>query len=373
MKLRKELPKNLKRIVVKFGSTSVSKIEGGLDGKKFKELLNGILKLHNSGLQIVIVCSGAINIGKPFLPAKKKEGIDIEYLQACSSIGQPILMEAFRKVLNKSNVQCSQVLLTHDDFKNRRRYLNMRNTLLKLLNHKVIPILNENDTVSFEEITVGDNDQLAAMTTELIDGDLLLMLTEADGLFNKNPDEPGAQVLPTILYDTKMTGVKTNKKTGAGRGGMKTKLQAVKKLTTIGIPVIISTYKKSTPILRALSKTVGTYFSPKIIKEKNRWKHWIFTTAKAKAHISIDEGAYKAIGKNSSLLPVGIKSVAGIFKRGDSVSVKYRNKIVGIGLSEYDSNDVIKIMGKKSSEIENILGRGPSSVVIHRDNYLEKD
>ena len=373
MNYRFELPKNIKRIVLKLGSVSVSKATGGLDRGKFKKLLVDIINLHQSGVQVVVVCSGAINIGRPFLPTKKTEKVEIAHLQACSSIGQPILMEAFRKYLQRSEIHCAQVLLTHEDFKNRRRYLNSRNTLLKLLEHKVIPILNENDSVSFAEITLGDNDQLAAMVCEQVDGDFLLIMTEADGLYDKNPEERGAQSIPNVAYAEKMTGVKLGAKTGVGRGGMQTKLQAVKKLTTIGIPVVMASYTKKSPIMRALTENVGTFFAAKNILAKNRWKHWIFTTEKGNATISIDHGAYLAMQKNASLLPVGIIKVNGHFKRGDTVAVKYKKRVIGIGLSEYDALEIEKIIGLKRPEIVVVLGHCPSSVVIHRDNYLNKD
>ncbi len=372
MNFRNELPMPLKRIVVKVGSAAITGGNGQIDESSLRKIVDDLAHLAKSGIEIVLVSSGAINAGRSFLgvPAQKNE---ISYLQACSAIGQPLLMANYQKEFEKFGLMTAQVLLTHDDLKNRKRNLNTRNTILRLMNKGIIPILNENDSVSFEEITVGDNDQLAAMVSELIDAHVLILLTGPDGLFDQDPHLPGAKHLPSLEFHEDLKEIKTISKSAVGRGGMATKLLAVRKLTALGIPVIISTYKRSTPICTPLQEKVGTFFFPKNVTAKNRRKAWISTIVKNKAFVVVDEGAYNALIKNASLLPIGIKNVQGNFKRGDVINIKFKGKVIAVGISEFEIREIKIIMGKKSSEIESLLGHCPSDVIIHRDNMFIKD
>ncbi|MEK6623985.1 MAG: glutamate 5-kinase, partial [Bdellovibrionota bacterium] len=278
-----------------------------------------------------------------------------------------------QKEFEKYELMTAQVLLTHDDLKNRTRNLNTRNTILKLMSTGIVPILNENDSVSFEEITVGDNDQLAAMVTELIDGNVLVLLTGPDGLYDQDPNIPGAKHLQSLEFHDDLQEIKTITKSAVGRGGMATKLLAVRKLTCLGIPVIIGTYRREHPICSVLCQKVGTFFHPHKLTDKNRRKAWISTIVKNNTALIIDEGAYKAISKNASLLPIGIRKIQGNFKRGDVVNIKFQTKIVAVGISEYDSKEITQVLGKKSSVIRALLGSCPSEVIIHRDNMFIKD
>ena len=253
------------------------------------------------------------------------------------------------------------------------RYLNVKNTIEVLIKNRVIPILNENDTVSFDEITVGDNDQLAAMTAQMIDADVLLMLTETDGLYDKNPKDKSAQHIPHVEFDKKFVDISLRELSASGRGGMKTKLEAVRKLTPIGIPVIIASYTASSPILRGLTENSGTFFTFNQQALKSRRKSWILTTNKTNSWIRVDNGAFLALSKEASLLPSGIMEIGGKFKRGDCIGIKHSGNIFAVGLTEYDSRDISKIIGKQSSEIQNILGHCPSMVVIHRNNLVLKE
>ncbi len=251
--------------------------------------------------------------------------------------------------------------------------MNTRNTLLKLLAHKIVPVLNENDTVSFEEITVGDNDQLAAMVSELIEADLLLLLTETDGLFDKDPlRDKSAKVIPFVPFNTKFDHIDLTSKTGAGRGGMQTKLLAVNKVTPLGINTIIASSQVKNPIKTALTKSSGTFFQGSLVVTKFTKKSWLMTNVRDSAVLEIDEGAKNALIKGASLLPSGVKKVSGKFKRGDIVNVKYGVNIFAIGMIEYDDFEIELIKGKKSSAIQTLLGHFYNDAIIHRDNMLLK-
>ena len=367
--LRKELKSLPKRIVLKVGSLGVTG-ETGVDKARLASLSNDIIWLLKNKVEVILVSSGAIQVGRAHLRETKSE--DINTLQAMSAIGQPLLMAAYQGIFQKKGVSTSQVLLTHEDLGNRKRNLNLRNTLLRLLEFGVLPIVNENDSVSTAEISVGDNDQLAAMVAEATMADLLVLLTGPDGLYTCDPEKEGAKKLTAIDPEDLLEQINTKGRSGAGRGGMKTKLDAVRRVTPLGIPVVISSYKAKNPIRNALSGG-GSYFGvPKDTKKTGK-KRWLVSSAKQGAKIKVDKGAYLALKKGASLLPSGIKSLEGLFRRGDLVTIYHQNKIIGHGLSEYSIKELTKIKGKKSSEIEAILGHYPSKVVIHRNHLALKE
>lgn len=257
---RKDLRRRPRRVVVKLGSSAVTRDKGGVDFDKLHNVLTDVSYLLSRGLQVTVVSSGAIHTGRAFLKTRKT---DISTLQALSAVGQPMLMSAYHDFFAKRGYQCAQILLTHEDFRSPVRYKNAQNTLKRLLENGVVPILNENDTVSNEEITVGDNDQLAAMTCEMIRPDLLVILTGADGLFDRNPDDPGAALIRHVAFGERLGHVTTDGRSRVGRGGMGTKLQAVHKVTALGTPVIMSNYRHKSPILEALTRSCGTFFEGK--------------------------------------------------------------------------------------------------------------
>lgn len=371
LSFRSEISAQTKRVVIKLGSQAITYDHGGVDLEKLTKIVRDVATLHQHGLEVVLVSSGAIHSGRAHLPPQKNPSID--YLQACSALGQPILMRIYSELFQQYQIQCAQVLLTHDDLKDRTRYLNIRQTLNKLLQHHIIPILNENDSVSFAEISVGDNDQLAALITEVLEADVLCLLTGPDGLYNQDPHNPDP-LSPTVIhydqvpFDKNFEEVKLLSKSQAGRGGMRTKLMAVRKLTPLGIGVIMSTYKDPSPILRALTESSGSYFFPAPQKLLSGRKSWLLALVKNYCFLEIDEGAFKAIERGASLLPSGIKSLHGSFKRGDCVGLQYQDLPFAVGLSEYDSDHVQKIMGRQGHEIHQILGYFITAVVIHRDN-----
>src|SRR5690606_24382027 len=219
----------MKRIVVKFGSLAVTKNEGGVDLDKIQRLCLEIKNLYSLGYGPIIVSSGAINACGSLVARPSEKKMMIAYQQARAALGQPLLMKAYVETLSKLGLHCAQVLVTHEDFKDRKRFLNIRNTVNHLLENNIVPIVNEHDTVSFEEITVGDNDQLAVMMTEATDAEKLILLTEADGLYDKNPKDPDAKRFEVVDFQDDFSGVKFAAKTSVGRGGMDTKLKAVRK------------------------------------------------------------------------------------------------------------------------------------------------
>lgn len=361
------------RIVIKVGSLAVTNEQGGVSKPKIKNLVNEIQNLNSKGFEIILVSSGAINSGKSFVKKPEEKKMMISFQQAAASIGQPLLMEAYINALTEYNSTCGQILVTHEDFKESKRFLNIRNTINRLLENNILPIVNENDTVSFEEITVGDNDQLAVMVSQVSDAEKLILLTEADGLFNKNPREKDAVRFDEIDFTDNFAGVKFAAKTSVGRGGMDTKIKAVRKLTPLGIDVIIGTFLIENPITRLLKRQGGTLFKGNPEKQTSRRKSWLSTVVKNESWVVVDEGAAKALlDQKTSLLPVGIKKVHGIFKRGDVIQVKHKNKIIAVGITEFDFKEMEIIKGKKSAEISELIENAPSKVAIHKDNLLIK-
>lgn len=362
-----------KRIVIKVGSLTVTNESGGVSIHKIQNLVTELLTLKSNGYAPILVSSGAINSGKNFIKRPEEKKMMISYQQAAAAIGQPLLMKAYLDILSVHGAQCAQILVTHEDFKERKRFLNIRNTINELLENNILPIVNENDSVSFDEITVGDNDQLAVMISEATDAQTLILLTEADGLFNKNPKETDAIRFDEIDFRDDFSGVKFAAKTSVGRGGMDTKLKAVRKLTPLGVDVIIGTFLIENPLMRLIKRQGGTLFKGNPLRQTDRRKSWLSTVVKNEAWVVVDEGAAKALGKdNTSLLPIGIKKVHGTFKRGDIIQVKHKNKIIAVGISEFDFKEMDLIKGKKSQDITVLIENAPSKVAIHRDNLLIK-
>lgn len=359
------------RIVIKLGSLAVTDEAGGVSEKKIAAIANELTALKARGLFPILVSSGAVNSGRSLIKKPEDKSMMISYQQAAAAVGQPILMKAYIDAFKKSGEACAQILVTHEDFKERKRFLNIRNTLNRLITNGVIPIINENDTVSFDEITVGDNDQLAVMVTQVADAEKLLLLTEADGLFNKNPKDLDAIRFEEIDFTDDFAGIKFATKTSIGRGGMATKLKAVRKLTPLGIDVLVGTFLKTSPIETLLAGKGGTIFKANPEKSSHRRKAWLSTVVKNDAWVVIDEGCSKALSdKNTSLLPIGIKKIHGVFRRGDVIQVKFKSKTVAVGISEFDHREMDLIKGKKSQEIVDLVENSPSRVAIHKDNLL---
>lgn len=346
---------------------------GGVSLTKIKAIVKELEELKAQGFAPILVSSGAINSGRSFVKRPEEKKMMISFQQAAAAIGQPLLMKAYVDALESFGSHCAQILVTHEDFKERKRFLNIRNTINRLIENGILPIVNENDTVSYEEITVGDNDQLAVMITEATDAEKLILLTEADGLFNKNPKEADAVRFDVVDFKDDFSGVKFAAKTTVGRGGMDTKLKAVRKLTPIGVDVIIGTFLIESPLTRLLAGEGGTLFKGNPERQTSRRKSWLSTVVKNEAWVVVDEGCYNVMLKgNTSLLPIGIKKVHGVFKRGDVIQVKHKNKTIAVGISEFDYKEMDLIKGKKSVEITTLIENSPSKVAIHKDNLLIK-
>ena len=359
-----------KRVVVKVGS-NVLTADNGLNLKAVRSITRQICQLIDSGLETILVSSGAMAAGikKIGLSARPDE---LPKRQAVAAIGQAGLMMAYEKAFERYHRQVAQILLTSEDLASRKRYLNARNTLNTLLSWKVVPIVNENDTVWVEEIKLGDNDNLAAMITLLMDADILINLTDIDGLYTKDPRVyTDAQLIPEVCRITRDTEKFAGDIPGAlGTGGMISKIKAARKVNSAGVPMVIAKGDKPNILLKLFAgQPHGTFFVPKTQKLASR-KCWIAFSLKPKGAIVIDDGAARAVLKNGkSLLPSGIVAVAGDFGVGAAVQCQnQRNEILGIGLVNYSAAEIKKIMGLKSNRIQQVLGHQSYDEIIHRDN-----
>jgi len=367
---RKSIFNNAKRLVVKVGSNVLTE-DHGLNLKAIRSISRQICRLIDSGLEVILISSGAMASGV------KKVGLDkrpdeIPKRQAVAAVGQAGLIMEYEKAFARYHKKVAQILLTGDDLNNRRRYLNARNTICMLLSWQIVPIINENDTVMIEEIQFGDNDNLAAMITLLMDADILVNLTDIDGLYTKNPRKyPDAELIPLVsTIRESIVKVAGDIPGPLGTGGMLSKINAARKVTASGIPMVIANGGKPDILIKLFSgKEIGTFFVSKKKKLKSR-KCWIAFTLKPKGVIKIDDGASAAIlNRGKSLLPSGIVDVEGEFNVGAPVEFKNGdNETLGTGLVNYSSSDIRKIMGLKSSRIKKILGHKPYDDVIHRDN-----
>lgn len=373
MRFRNELS-NIKRLVVKVGSNVVSSEDGHCDLERMRALVRDIAALRRSGVQVLLVSSGAVNIGRRFLNPKLFLEHRVEAQQAASAIGQPILMQTYGRLFQEQNLVSSQILLTHEDFKSRQRYLNAKRTLETLLENDVAPVLNENDTVSFREITVGDNDALAAQAALLIEADALLLITSADGLCDRDPSSEGAKTIKEVGYGESLEAIDVSAKSLSGRGGMKSKLEAARKACGFGIHTIISSKQRARPALEPLSQEIGTYFHPRKIGGPKRKKLWLASLRESEAAIEVDRGAYRALCSQKSLLPVGVAGLSGDFSRGDCVNLICEGEIFGRGISFYSRRELELAKGKRSGELEKLFGSSKEKEAVHVDNLvLESD
>lgn len=373
MEIRRETIKRTKRVAIKVGSAVLTQGNGTLNETAFKGLALEVFKLRNRGIEAALVTSGAVaaGMGKLGLTERPKS---IPEKQAAAAAGQSSLMGRYERVFASHDLNVAQVLLTHEDLSSRHRYLNARNTLFTLLSYGVVPIINENDTVVVDEIKFGDNDNLSALVAGLIDADLLLILTDTDGLYDKDPrSHADANLIPLVeKIDSQIEHMAGGIGTSIATGGMITKIQAAKKASTVGIATIIASGRDMFNIERVFaSEKIGTLFLSQSEKLTSR-KHWIATVLKSKGKIVVDDGAKDAlISKGKSLLPTGIVGVEGDFGIGDAVLLedKQGNKFAQ-GLAGYTHAEILLIMGHRSSRIEEILGYKYCDEVIHRDDLV---
>lgn len=370
---RTELLSKAKRVVVKVGSAVLTD-EYGVCVEIVKQIASQLSFLHDTGLEVILVTSGAVAAGRKKISYKLTDTPSLKEKQALAAIGQSCLMESYDRAFSSYNKSIAQVLLTHSDFSDRDRYLNLRNTLLTLFKFDTIPVINENDTVSVEELRFGDNDNLAALLTNLMEADLLVCLTDVNGLYDSNPAiEKGAKILRNVAEITpEIEGMVNNVKSRLGTGGMLSKIKAADIVSKGGGCSFIGPGREKDVIKKLFNdEEVGTFFMPckKVIHKR---KHWIAHVVKTKGELTIDIGAKAAIKNNGkSLLPSGITDVRGEFAVGDSVLLVDSNgDKTCVGLVNYCSEDIKKIAGFRSSEIINLLGFHDSDEVIHRDNLV---
>ena len=359
-----------RRVVVKVGS-NVLTADNDLNRKAIRSISRQISDLMGRDVQVILVSSGAMASGMRKLELSRRPD-EIPKRQAVAAVGQAGLIMEYEKAFARFRKKVAQILLTSEDLSNRQRYLNARNTLNTLLAWQVVPIINENDTVMVEEIKLGDNDALAAMITLLMDADLLVNLTDIDGLYTKDPRQfKDAELIPVVSRIVKRIEKLASDIPGAlGTGGMLSKIRAARKLSAAGVPMVIANGMKP-DILKKLfaGQQCGTLFVPKQKKLASR-KCWIAFNLKPKGVLVIDDGAVDALLKNGkSLLASGITAVDGEFNVGAPVVFTSReNAVVGIGLVNYSASDIQKIKGLKSNPIKDSLGAKPFDEVIHRDN-----
>ncbi len=371
--LRKRIFQKLKRVVVKIGSAVLTDEEGRLDLETFDDIARSVQHARKRGVECVIVTSGAVAAGTGVLGLKEKPKT-IPQKQAAAACGQGLLMQTYESFFGRYNLRVAQILLTHEDLKDRKRYNNAKNTLFTLFKYGVIPIINENDTVAVEEIRFGDNDLLAALVTNLVEADALIMLTDTDGLFDKNPKIHGdAMLIPLIEEVTDDIEAMAEKSCSfAGTGGMLSKIQAARQVSFFGVYTLIGNGKRKGELLSILSgEDRGTLILPKKERMKSR-KGWIAFSLKPVGSIVVDEGAKRAIlEKGKSLLPSGIKDILGSFNTGDLVKcIDEKGGEFARGLVNYSSREILLIKGKKTSEIEKTLGYKTFDEVIHRDDLV---
>ncbi len=365
--------KQSRRWVIKIGSALLTNDGKGLNREAIQDWAEQIAHLRHQGIEVVLVSSGSVAEGIKRLGWKKRP-TEISELQAAAAVGQMGLIEAYESAFAQFGTQTAQILLTHDDLSNRSRYLNATNTLQTLLRHQVVPIINENDTVVTDEIRFGDNDTLAALTANLIGADVLVILTDQQGLYDSNPREnPKAQLISEAAVSRKDIEQMASPEGGAlGKGGMYTKVMAAKRAARSGTATIIASGKESNILPRLLeAEPLGTLLVPDLEPMSAR-KQWLAGHLKAKGTLVLDEGAIKMLQQSGkSLLPIGVKSYQGEFKRGELViCTDGKGHEVARGLINYPSHEVAKIIGKPSKEIPAILGYMEDESLIHRDNLV---
>lgn len=369
---RDELAK-AKRIVVKVGTSSLT-TNYRLDPAKVEKLTNEIVALTQRGKEVILVTSGAIGAGIGKLDLKQRPR-DIKVLQATAAVGQSILMSTYEHYFAAHGQTIAQILLTHGAFFNRQRYLNLRNTLSTLLKFGVIPIVNENDTVAVDEIKLGDNDNLSALVASNLGADLLIILTDTEGLYTHNPQrDKNAHLIPVVTQITPEIEQTAGKGGKAGVGGMATKLQAAKVVMQAGIPMVIANGREERILLRIFEgERIGTLFLPEK-KAMNGRRHWIGFAATPKGKIIVDEGAKRALIENGvSLLASGITGVERSFKSGDTVSIADMEGVeFARGITNYSSSEIELIKGAQSQAIKRILGsKGKEcSEVVYRGDMV---
>lgn len=368
--VRQEIFQACKTVIVKIGTNVLTTDNDRLDLDRIQCIADQIHRIQETGRRVVLVSSGAVGAGIGILGLNRRPD-SLPELQAAAAIGQPSLMRTWDDALAKTGHRTAQLLLTGNDFRSRQRYLNVRNTIRTLFDFKVVPIVNENDTVSIKEIAVGDNDQLASMLATLLPEPLLVILSGIAGLYDGPPSNPASKVVPLVEKpDESLLKLVAAEQSTRGRGGMGSKLKAILAATGMGETVILASGRSDT-VLDDIRKGVstGTLFLAKG-EAVPSWKRWIGFGAPPAGVLVLDEGATKAVKESGrSLLAVGILDVQGEFESGSLVGLRTKEGIdIARGLANYSSDEILRIRGRRSDQIAVALGHVPYAEVIHRDN-----
>ena len=372
--VRREVYEAAETLIIKIGSNVLTRDDDQLDEDRIRSLAEQIDRVIQSGRRVVVVSSGAVAAGIGVLGLKRRPQ-SLPELQASAAAGQMRLMKAWEGALGQRGRNIAQMLVTVNDFRQRRRYLNVRNTLRTLFGFGVVPVVNENDSVSIAEIALGDNDQLAAMIASLVSNPLLVILSSVDGLYDGAPGAPDSSLIDVVREPSEsLSEYATDEQSSAGRGGMKSKLHAILNATSVGESVILANGLRDRILDRiADGENVGTLFlaSGSSIPA---WKRWIGYTTQPEGKLFLDDGALRAVvTEGRSLLAVGITDVTGEFDQGASVELVSSSGVIGRGLVNYSAAEIRIIRGRKSDQIPSLLGHVPYEEVIHRDNLVLRD
>ena len=359
------------RLVVKVGSALLVSREGTPRRDWLKTLVAEIAAVRARGQDVVVVSSGAIALGAARLALPKGGRADLADAQAAAAVGQIALAELWSELLGGHGLIAAQLLLTLEDLEDRRRYLNASATLGRLLKAGAVPVVNENDSVATQEIRFGDNDRLAARVAQAARADAVLLLSDVDGLYDRNPTDPEALRVPLVRgISAEIHAMATGSSgSGLGSGGMTSKLQAAEIAERAGIALAIINGTHDAPLARATGQDIGTLFLPR--RKDAARKAWLGGRLRLKGQLAVDAGAAAALARGGSLLATGITGVEGHFGRGDPVSVTGPDgQAIAQGLVEYDADECVRLMGRRTAEHEAILGYAPRAAVIHRDQLV---
>jgi len=363
---------NIKRLVIKIGTSVLLDKEKKISTEMIKNIAAQVREIKDMNIDVVIVSSGAIACGMELLHMKKKPR-EIEKRQALASLGQVLLMKMYMETFEREKINVGQILLTHEDIKNKNRCLNLMNTINSLLNMDIVPVINENDALSFKEIRFGDNDNLSALIAQISNADLLLLLSDVEGLFEQDPKRyPGAHMISVVKkVDTGIEKIAGGTRSEKSIGGMVSKIEAAKKAGYFGIPTRVVRGDIENVVLKIIEEEdIGTIFLPERKMARSKW--WTAFAYKVRGKIWVDEGAERAVIYNGkSLLPSGVLKIEGDFSRGECIEMNNINgKVIARGITNYSSSDINKIKGLKSIDIEKKLGYKYAEEVIHRDNMV---
>jgi glutamate 5-kinase len=356
-----------RRVVVKIGSSSLTTPEGGIDDSRLRTLVDALAAKRLAGLELVLVSSGAIAAGLAPLGLRKRPR-DLARQQAAASVGQGLLMHRYTSAFGDHGIRVGQVLLTVDDVTRRGHYRNAYRTLAKLIELGVLPVVNENDTVATSEIRFGDNDRLAALASHLVHADALVLLSDVDAVYDRDPGEPGAHRLDVVRSEDELATVDVAAAGSLGTGGMITKLEAARIATGAGIPAVIGHAEE---IRAVLAGEAGTWFAPTGKKRSTR-QLWLAHATEANGELVLDAGAVRAVTtRGTSLLPAGVVAVRGSFTAGDPVDlVDESGRVIARGLVNYDVAEVPRMLGRTTTELAASLGEGYERELVHRDDLV---